>query len=141
LKLVEQRLKKRGIEYCYLDGSMSANKRKQQVEKFQAGDAPLFLISLKAGGTGLNLTAADYVLHLDPWWNPAVEQQASDRAHRLGQTRPVTVYRLIAKNTIEEKILELHEHKQALADKLLTGNGDTGQLSKDQLLALLAHQI
>lgn len=141
LKLVEQRLKKRGIEYCYLDGSMSAKKRKQQVEKFQAGDAPLFLISLKAGGTGLNLTAADYVLHLDPWWNPAVEQQASDRAHRLGQTRPVTVYRLIAKNTIEEKILELHEHKQALADKLLTGNGDTGQLSKDQLLALLAHQI
>ena len=141
LKLVEQRLKKRGIEYCYLDGSMSANKRKQQVEKFQAGDAPLFLISLKAGGTGLNLTAADYVLHLDPWWNPAVEQQASDRAHRLGQTRPVTVYRLIAKDTIEEKILELHEHKQALADKLLTGNSDTGQLSKDQLLALLAHQI
>jgi len=140
LKLVEQRLQKRGIDYCYLDGSMSTNKRKQQVEKFQAGDAPLFLISLKAGGTGLNLTAADYVLHLDPWWNPAVEQQASDRAHRLGQTRPVTVYRLIAQNTIEEKILQLHEHKQALADKVLSGSGDAGQLSKDQLLALLQHQ-
>ncbi|MDP2633355.1 MULTISPECIES: DEAD/DEAH box helicase [unclassified Pseudoalteromonas] len=140
LKLVEQRLQKRGVDYCYLDGSMSTNKRKQQVELFQAGKAPLFLISLKAGGTGLNLTAADYVLHLDPWWNPAVEQQASDRAHRLGQTRPVTVYRLIAKDTIEEKILQLHEHKQALADKLLAGSGDVGQLSKDQLLALLAHQ-
>ncbi len=140
LKLVEQRLQKRGIDYCYLDGSMSTNKRKQQVEKFQAGTAPLFLISLKAGGTGLNLTAADYVLHLDPWWNPAVEQQASDRAHRLGQTRPVTVYRLIAQDTIEEKILQLHEHKQALADKVLSGSGDAGQLSKDQLLALLQHQ-
>ncbi|MBE0379948.1 DEAD/DEAH box helicase [Pseudoalteromonas prydzensis] len=137
LKLLEQRLQKRGIEYCYLDGSMSSNKRKQQVDKFQAGDAPLFLISLKAGGIGLNLTAADYVVHLDPWWNPAVEQQASDRAHRLGQTRPVTVYRLIAQNTIEEKILQLHEHKQALADKVLAGSGDAGQMSKDQLLALL----
>lgn len=141
LKLVEQRLQKRGIEYCYLDGSMSSSKRKQQVDKFQNGDAPLFLISLKAGGTGLNLTAADYVLHLDPWWNPAVEQQASDRAHRLGQTRPVTVYRLIAQNTIEEKILQLHEHKQALADKVLAGSGDAGQLSKDQLLALLNHDL
>nr|WP_306288214.1 C-terminal helicase domain-containing protein [Pseudoalteromonas sp. WY3] len=140
LKLVEQRLKKRGIAYCYLDGSMSSNKRKQQVDKFQAGEAPLFLISLKAGGTGLNLTAADYVLHLDPWWNPAVEQQASDRAHRLGQTRPVTVYRLIAQNTIEEKILQLHEHKQALADKVLSGSSNTGQLSKDQLLSLLQNQ-
>ncbi|MCF6146311.1 MULTISPECIES: DEAD/DEAH box helicase [Pseudoalteromonas] len=139
LKLVEQRLQQRGIEYCYLDGSMSSSKRKQQVDKFQAGNAPLFLISLKAGGTGLNLTAADYVLHLDPWWNPAVEQQASDRAHRLGQTRPVTVYRLIAQNTIEEKILQLHEHKQALADKVLAGSGDAGQLSKDQLLALLSN--
>ncbi|WP_283708876.1 DEAD/DEAH box helicase [Pseudoalteromonas prydzensis] len=137
LKLLEQRLQKRGINYCYLDGSMSSNKRKQQVDKFQAGNAPLFLISLKAGGTGLNLTAADYVVHLDPWWNPAVEQQASDRAHRLGQTRPVTVYRLIAQNTIEEKILQLHEHKQALADKVLAGSGDAGQMSKDQLLALL----
>ena len=137
LKLLEQRLQKRGIDYCYLDGSMSSNKRKQQVDKFQAGNAPLFLISLKAGGTGLNLTAADYVVHLDPWWNPAVEQQASDRAHRLGQTRPVTVYRLIAQNTIEEKILQLHEHKQALADKVLAGSGDAGQMSKDQLLALL----
>lgn len=141
LKLVEQRLQKRKIEYCYLDGSMSSAKRKQQVDKFQNGDAPLFLISLKAGGTGLNLTAADYVLHLDPWWNPAVEQQASDRAHRLGQTRPVTVYRLIAQNTIEEKILQLHEHKQALADKVLSGSGDAGQLSKDQLLALLNHDL
>lgn len=139
LKLLEKRLQKRGIDYCYLDGSMSTHKRKQQVDKFQAGHAPLFLISLKAGGTGLNLTAADYVLHLDPWWNPAVEQQASDRAHRLGQTRPVTVYRLIAQNTIEEKILQLHEHKQALADKVLAGSGDAGQMSKEQLLALLSN--
>ncbi len=139
LKLVEQRLQQRGIAYCYLDGSMSSQQRKQQVDTFQAGGAPLFLISLKAGGTGLNLTAADYVLHLDPWWNPAVEQQASDRAHRLGQTRPVTVYRLIAQHTIEEKILQLHQHKQALADKVLSGSSNSGQLSKEQLLALLQH--
>ena len=90
---------------------------------FQAGDGDVFLISLKAGGTGLNLTAADYVIHLDPWWNPAVEDQASDRAHRIGQTRPVTIYRLVAADTIEAKILELHAAKRDLAV-----GGSTGAL-------------
>jgi SNF2 family DNA or RNA helicase len=82
----------------------------------------VFLISLKAGGVGINLTAADYVIHMDPWWNPAVEDQASDRAHRMGQLRPVTIYRLVARHTIEEGIVELHQHKRDLADSLLEGS-------------------
>jgi len=90
-------------------------KRTAAVKAFQAGEGELFLISLKAGGTGLNLTAADYIIHMDPWWNPAVEDQASDRAHRIGQTRPVTVYRLVLKGTVEQKILGLHRHKRQLA--------------------------
>jgi non-specific serine/threonine protein kinase len=84
---------------------------------------PFFLISLKAGGVGLNLTAADYVIHLDPWWNPAVEMQASDRAHRIGQTRPVFVYKIIARDTVEEKILELQERKRALVSNLIATEG------------------
>ncbi len=95
------------------------------------------MISLKAGGSGLNLTAADYVIHMDPWWNPAVEQQASDRAHRLGQTRPVTVYRLIAKGTIEEKILALHQHKRDLADSLLSDYDTPQSLSVEEMMATL----
>ena len=87
--------------------------------QFQAGAAPIFLVSLKAGGVGLNLTAADTVIHLDPWWNPAVEQQASARAHRIGQTRPVTVYRLVAAGSIEERLLALQARKAALADAVL----------------------
>ncbi|ANV84169.1 hypothetical protein AWQ21_07140 [Picosynechococcus sp. PCC 7003] len=94
-------------------------------------------ISLKAGGTGLNLTAADYVIHMDPWWNPAVEDQASDRAHRMGQQRPVTIYRLVTKNTIEEKIVDLHRHKRDLANSLLEGTDAGGQLSTDELIRLL----
>jgi SNF2 family DNA or RNA helicase len=95
------------------------------------------LISLKAGGTGLNLTAADYVIHMDPWWNPAVEDQASDRAHRIGQKRPVTIYRLVAKNTIEEKIVDLHHQKRDLADSLLEGADISGKVSTEQLLQLI----
>jgi SNF2 family DNA or RNA helicase len=91
-----------GISYEYLDGTTTD--RDARVRRFQEGRAPLFLISLKAGGTGLNLTAADTVIHLDPWWNPAVEDQATDRAHRMGQTRKVTVYRLVSEGTVEEKI-------------------------------------
>lgn len=98
---------------------------------------PLFLISLKAGGLGLNLTAADYVIHLDPWWNPAIEEQASDRAYRIGQQNPVTVYRLIAEGTIEEKIIQLHQSKKSLADALLEGGDLSAKLSKDELLQLL----
>ena len=97
----------------------------------------MFLISLKAGGTGLNLTAADYVLLMDPWWNPAVEDQAADRAHRIGQQRPVTIYRFIARGTIEEKIVELHKHKRDLADSLLEGSDTTGRLNAEELLKLL----
>ena len=104
---------------------------------FQAGEGDLFLISLKAGGTGLNLTAADYVIHLDPWWNPAVEDQASDRAHRIGQTRPVTIYRLIVRDTIEEKILELHRSKRDLASDLLEGAEMSARLTDEDLLNLI----
>ena len=117
LSLVREYLDKLGIEYQYLDGSTPTKKRQQAVNDFQAGEGDLFLISLKAGGSGLNLTAADYVIHLDPWWNPAVEDQASDRAHRIGQKRPVTIYRLVAENTIEEKIVSMHHQKRDLNDR------------------------
>ena len=104
---------------------------------FQAGEADLFLISLRAGGTGLNLTAADYVVHLDPWWNPAVEDQASDRAHRIGQTRPVTIYRLVMADSIEQRIVDLHRAKRELAEELLEGADTAGRLTKQQLLDLI----
>ena len=97
----------------------------------------MFLISLKAGGTGLNLTAADYVIHMDPWWNPAVEDQATDRAHRIGQQRPVNVYRFITKGTIEERIVDLHNTKRDLADNLLAGSDSAGQLSTEDLVNML----
>jgi SNF2 family DNA or RNA helicase len=103
----------------------------------KAGDNPLFLISLKAGGTGLNLTEADTVIHLDPWWNPAVEDQASDRVYRMGQKNPVTVYRLVATETIEEKIIQLHHDKRDLADKVLAGQNQAQQLSPSVLLELM----
>jgi SNF2 family DNA or RNA helicase len=111
--------------------------RQEAVTAFQSGRGELFLISLKAGGVGLNLTAADYVIHMDPWWNPAVEDQASDRAHRIGQMRPVTVYRLVAANTIEEKIVALHRQKRELADSLLEGSDGAGRVSAEELLELL----
>lgn len=130
-----------GINYQYLDGSTPQGERKKRVDAFQSGEGDVFLISLKAGGTGLNLTAADYVIHLDPWWNPAVEDQASDRAHRMGQTRPVTIYRLVAKNTIEERIVGLHAKKRELADSLLA-EGDAGaRVGAEELLALLQEEM
>ncbi|MDP2115027.1 MAG: DEAD/DEAH box helicase, partial [Bacteroidota bacterium] len=137
LAIVRKELDKQGISYQYLDGSTSIPDRQLAVKAFQAGKGELFLISLKAGGLGLNLTAADYVLHLDPWWNPAIEDQASDRAHRIGQLRPVTIYRLVAKNTIEEKILKLHSTKRDLADSLLDGTDQSARLSTVDLLNLL----
>ena len=119
LKIVSEYLTSKGLKYAYLDGS--TKDRKQQVELFQQNDDfSIFLISLKAGGTGLNLTKADYVFLLDPWWNPAAEAQAIDRAHRIGQTQSVFAYKYIAKDTIEEKILKLQEHKQKLASDLIT---------------------
>ena len=137
LSIIREYLDERGIKYQYLDGSTPVTKRKERVEAFQDGEGELFLISLKAGGSGLNLTAADYVIHMDPWWNPAVENQASDRAHRIGQTRPVTIYRLVAENTIEQKIVKLHQHKRDLADSLLEGSHMSGSMNAAQMLEMM----
>ena len=137
LQLVREQLDERAIAYQYLDGSTPAKVRKERVDAFQAGQGEVFLISLKAGGTGLNLTAADYVIHLDPWWNPAVEDQASDRAHRIGQQRPVTIYRMVLAGTIEEKILELHATKRDLAESLLEGTDRSGKLTTEELMRLI----
>ncbi len=137
LAIIKQYLDEQGISYQYLDGGTPAKKRRQGVEDFQNGKGDLFLISLKAGGSGLNLTAADYVIHMDPWWNPAVEDQASDRAHRIGQMRPVTIYRLVAENTIEEKIVKLHQHKRDLANSLLEGSNMSGSMNSADMLKLI----
>ncbi|MEB3309950.1 MAG: DEAD/DEAH box helicase [Snowella sp.] len=137
LSIIRNYLDENKISYQYLDGSTPLKDRKKRVDAFQNGEGDVFLISLKAGGTGLNLTAADYVIHMDPWWNPAVEDQASDRAHRIGQTRPVTIYRLVAKHTIEEKIVDLHHQKRDLADSLLEGTDMSGKVSTEQLLQLI----
>ena len=137
LDLLEEPLKDRGIEYLRLDGATPPASRQARVTSFQNGQGDLFLISLKAGGTGLNLTAADYVVHLDPWWNPAAEDQATDRAHRFGQTRPVTVYRILARDTIEEKVLRLHGHKRDLARDILSGGPDSAPVGLKELRALV----
>ncbi len=137
LALIREYLDNEGIVYKYLDGTTPAKERQRQVESFQAGEGDLFLISLKAGGLGLNLTAADYVIHMDPWWNPAVEDQAADRAHRIGQKRPVTVYRLVTANTIEEKIVRLHQEKRDLANSLLEGSDVSARISAAELLELI----
>jgi SNF2 family DNA or RNA helicase len=138
LELVRTELDNAGIAALYLDGSTPVKQRKQLIERFQSGEGDAFLISLKAGGTGINLTAADYVIHLDPWWNPAVEDQATDRAHRIGQTKPVTVYRLIARGTVEERILAMHRDKRALVSSVLDGTDVAARLSTRDLLALLS---
>jgi SNF2 family DNA or RNA helicase len=126
------------VTYEYLDGS--TRNRQERVERFQSDpDCKLFLISLKAGGLGLNLTAADYVFLLDPWWNPAVESQAIDRTHRIGQTRPVFAYRLIARDTVEEKVLELQRSKRALAEAIITeDNRFLGNLKREDLEILFS---
>ena len=137
LALIEAELTQRGIDYALLTGS--TRDRREPVRRFQAGEVPLFLISLKAGGTGLNLTAADTVIHFDPWWNPAVEQQATDRAYRIGQDKPVFVYRLIARGTVEEKIQLMQQRKAELAASILEGRSDGDwQLQEDDLSALFA---
>ena len=137
LKLIEEHMTGAGIPYQYLDGSTPAKARTERIAAFQAGEGDAFLISLRAGGVGLNLTAADYVIHMDPWWNPAAEDQAADRAHRIGQTRPVTIYRLVTKGTIEEQIIELHRSKRELADRLLEGADAPAKLTTGELLDLL----
>lgn len=140
LALIRERLDQKGIRYRYLDGGTTKQDRKSEIDAFQAGDGDVFLISLKAGGLGLNLTSADYVIHMDPWWNPAAEAQASDRAHRIGQDRPVTVYRLVARNTIEEKIVALHQHKRNLAGTLLEGGDIAGRISARELLQMIRQE-
>jgi non-specific serine/threonine protein kinase len=138
LHLLEVEMRKLGMPYAYLDGK--TRDRQAQVDLFQNDPAiPFFLISLKAGGVGLNLTAADYVMHLDPWWNPAVEMQAADRAHRIGQEKPVFVYKFIARDTVEEKILELQTRKKLLVEQLISQEGSFFKsISRDDVQALFS---
>jgi superfamily II DNA or RNA helicase len=137
LRLIETEVTALGIEYCLLTGE--TQNRTDVIARFQAGAVPLFLISLKAGGTGLNLTAADTVIHYDPWWNPAVEAQATDRAHRIGQDKPVFVYKLIAKDTVEERIMQLQADKHALASRLYTeSTGSPASWTSADIEALFA---
>jgi superfamily II DNA or RNA helicase len=136
LRILQERLRASDIACCYLDGQ--TKDRAAQVDRFQAGETPVFLISLKAGGTGLNLTAADTVIHFDPWWNPAVEAQATDRAHRIGQEKVVTSYKLIARNTVEEKILALQTRKRAMLDASLESEQPLmEELNLDEIRELL----
>ena len=138
LDLLKQELDKEKIPYYVITGATPKEQRLELVKAFNSDETPLFLISLKAGGTGLNLVGADVVIHYDPWWNLAVQNQATDRAHRIGQTRPVTVYKLIVKNTIEEKILEMQEAKKKLAEDILSAeSAGSATFSRDELLALL----
>ncbi|HKO56961.1 MAG TPA: C-terminal helicase domain-containing protein, partial [Thermoanaerobaculia bacterium] len=138
LAIVRDRLDAAKTPYEYLDGK--TRDRQARVERFQNDpDCKLFLISLKAGGLGLNLTNADYIFLLDPWWNPAVEAQAIDRAHRIGRTRPVVAYRLIARDTVEEKIIELQSRKRDLADSILSeDNSVLRKLEVEDLELLLS---
>ncbi len=138
LDLIKKRLDEQGIAYYVITGETSKEKRLQLVKAFNEDSVPVFLISLKAGGVGLNLTGADVVIHYDPWWNIAAQNQATDRAHRIGQTRKVTVYKLIARHSVEEKILKLQETKRDLAEQVMNGElGQLGSMSKDELLDLL----
>ena len=137
LKLIEEQLNTQKIDYTKLTGQ--TRKRQQAIDRFQQGQVRVFLISLKAGGSGLNLTAADVVIHMDPWWNPAVENQATDRAYRIGQDKPVFVYKVVAENTVEERINQMQQQKQALADTLFDATRSSGlPANREDLLALLA---
>ena len=138
LEIFEKRLREEKIDFYTLTGATGKEKRMSLVNSFQNGKTPVFLISLKAGGTGLNLTAADVVIHYDPWWNTAAQEQATDRAHRIGQKHVVTVYKFIAKGTIEESILKLQESKRSLAESIISENSDvSSSLTKDDILAIL----
>ncbi|MBQ9902146.1 MAG: SNF2 helicase associated domain-containing protein [Clostridia bacterium] len=138
LELLESDLSAEGISYYKIVGATPKQERVELVQKFNTDDTSVFLISLKAGGTGLNLTGADVVIHYDPWWNVAAQNQATDRAHRIGQTKIVSVYRIIVKHSVEEKILELQESKKDLADEILSGElGGIGSMTRDELLSLL----
>ena len=141
LKNISKLLDKEGIEYLYLDGSTNASDRIKLVNKFNdSSHIKVFLISLKAGGTGLNLTSANLVIHFDPWWNPAIEDQATDRAHRIGQKNLVDVIKLVCKETIEEKIITLQEDKKELINNVMNSDLKNGHLintlSKEEILDL-----
>ena len=141
LKNVSKELTKNNIEYMYLDGSTKASKRLELVDEFNnSNQCKVFLISLKAGGTGLNLTSADVVIHFDPWWNPAVEDQATDRAHRIGQKNVVQVFKLISEGTIEERIINMQENKKELINDVLNSDYKNenmlSSLSKGELMEL-----
>ncbi len=138
LDRLAERLAKEGVRYHMLTGAVGKEKRMQMVESFHQDDVPVFCISLKAGGTGLNLTAADIVIHYDPWWNVAVQNQATDRAHRIGQKHVVTVYKLVAEGTIEEKIIAIQERKKKLAEQVLNGEGmDSVSFTREEIMELL----
>ena len=131
-------MKREKIPYYKITGATPKEERLKLVHSFNKDTTPVFLISLKAGGTGLNLVGADVVIHYDPWWNLAVQNQATDRAHRIGQTKAVAVYKLIVKNSIEEKIMHIQETKKNLADEILNGeNGSIVGMSRQELLELL----
>ena len=139
LAIIKESLEREGISYLYLDGTTSAKSRSELVERFNSGEKDIFLISLKAGGTGLNLTGADVVIHYDPWWNPAVMNQATDRAHRFGQQRNVQVINIVAKDSIEEKILELHSRKKDLVDSVIReGENFISKMSLDEVRELFS---
>ena len=142
LDVLATRLSRAGISFYMLTGATSKEKRARMVQAFNEDDTSVFCISLKAGGTGLNLTAADIVIHYDPWWNVAVENQATDRAHRIGQKNVVTVYKLIAKGTIEEKIIKLQQMKKELAEEILSGDEiKTASFQREELLELLEERF
>jgi SNF2 family DNA or RNA helicase len=139
LELLAKDLDKRGIRYYTITGATAKEKRVELVNAFNTDDVPVFLISLKAGGTGLNLTGADVVIHYDPWWNVAAQNQATDRAHRIGQTKIVSVYKLIVKGSIEEKIVRMQQEKADLADAILSQDGgNVVNMTKDDLLNLIS---
>ncbi len=138
LEIIRQELAKRELSFYMISGETSKEKRLKLVKKFNEDDTRVFLISLKAGGVGLNLTGADVVIHYDPWWNLAAQNQATDRAHRIGQDNKVTVMRLIMKGTIEERILKMQEDKQNLADSIIAEDGvSISGLDKEQLISVL----
>lgn len=140
LDIIEKRLASEGVSTLMLTGSTSKEARERLVRRFQAGDGDVFLISLKAGGVGLNLTSADVVIHYDPWWNTAAQDQATDRAHRIGQRRDVSLFKLIVGGTIEERILGMQEAKRDLAESVLTGEGvKSALLTREEILALLGN--
>ena len=138
LEIIRGKCVQEGIAFYTITGETPKETRMKLVKRFNGDDTPVFLISLKAGGVGLNLTGADVVIHYDPWWKFAVQNQATDRAHRIGQTKKVTVYRLIAKGSIEEKIIKLQDTKRDLSDQIIQGDGSSlSGMSREDFLELL----